>query len=281
MANIPLITLNNGVKIPQLGLGVWQAENGREVIDAVHAAIDVGYRLIDTAAAYGNEEGVGKAIQTASVPREELFVTTKLWNGDHGYDNALRAFDDSLDRLGLDYVDLYLIHWPVPSRDMYVETWQALEEIYKSGRAKAIGVCNFETEHLDKLLAHATITPAVNQIELHPRLQQHVLREYCEQKGIHIESWSPLGGGGDKLNLFDDVTIATIADKHHKTPAQIIIRWHLQLGLIVIPKSVHAERIQQNANIFNFELDNDDMAKISALDTGTRRGPDPNAMNLH
>lgn len=281
MTTIPLITLNNGVQIPQLGLGVWQVENGQEATDAVSAAISAGYRLIDTAAAYGNEESVGKAIHSATVPREELFITTKLWNSDHSHDRALKAFDASLQRLGLDYVDLYLIHWPVPAQGKYVEAWKALEEIYQSGRAKAIGVCNFEPEHLDTLLEHAEITPAVNQIELHPHLQQRTLRDYCEQRGIHIESWSPIGGGGDKLNLLDNATIVTIADKHRKTPAQVVIRWHLQLGLIVIPKSVHAERIQQNSDVFDFELDNDDMAKISALDTDTRRGPDPNEMNIH
>lgn len=276
---IPLTTLNNGVEIPQLGLGVWQTKDGQEVIDSIHAAVDNGYRLIDTAAIYGNEEGVGEAIRTASIPREELFITTKLWNSDQGYDATLQAFDKSMERLGLEYVDMYLIHWPVPKLDKYIDTWKALETIYKQGRAKAIGVCNFNVDHLEKLLAASEIKPAVNQIELHPRLQQRELRDYCDANGIRIESWSPIGGtGGD---LLDDPTLAIIADKHHKSTAQIVLRWHIQLGLIVIPKSVHAERIQQNADVFDFELDNDDMAKISALNTDTRRGPDPATMNNH
>lgn len=276
---IPLTTLNNGVEIPQLGLGVWQTKDGQEVIDSIHAAVNNGYRLIDTAAIYGNEEGVGEAIRTANVPREDLFITTKLWNSDQGYDATLQAFDKSMERLGLEYVDMYLIHWPVPRLDKYIDTWRALETIYKQGRAKAIGVCNFNVDHLEKLLRASKIKPAVNQIELHPRLQQRELRDYCEANGIRIESWSPIGGSGG--DLLDDSTLTIIADKHHRSTAQIVLRWHIQLGLIVIPKSVHAERIQQNADVFDFELDNDDMAKISALNTDTRRGPDPATMNNH
>ncbi len=279
MTQIPLIALNNGLQIPQLGLGVWQTKDGTEVITAIEAAIDSGYRLFDTAAMYGNEDGVGQAVRTSEVPRDELFITTKLWNSDHGHDKTLRAFDASLRRLGMDYVDLYLIHWPVPEQDKYVETWKAMEEIYASGRAKAIGVSNFHIDHLDKLLASATVTPAVNQIELHPRLQQREIRDYCADKGIQIESWSPIGGTGG--NLLEDVTIRNIADKHKRSPAQIVIRWHIQLRLIVIPKSVHSERIKENADVFGFELDNDDMAKISVLNSGTRRGPDPATMNRH
>lgn len=275
----PQVILNDGNTIPQLGLGVWQTKDGAEVTNALHAAIDSGYRLIDTAAIYGNEKGVGEAIKSASVPREELFITTKLWNADQGYKTALKAFDASLERLGLDYVDLYLIHWPVPALDKYIETWKAFEEIKASGRAKSIGVCNFPVQHLERLISETTITPAVNQIELHPRLQQRDLRDFCAQHDIHIESWSPIGGtGGDLLN---DPTLQIIADKHKRTPAQVVIRWHLQLGLIVIPKSVHTERIKQNIDVFDFELDNDDMAKISALNTDTRRGPDPETMNHH
>jgi diketogulonate reductase-like aldo/keto reductase len=278
MIEIPKILLNNGIEMPQLGLGVYQA-NGQEVIDAVVAAIKTGYRLIDTAALYANEEEVGKGIKESGIAREELFITTKLWNSDQGYDSTLKAFDASLKRLDLDYVDLYLIHWPVPSQDKYIETWKAMEEIYESGRAKAIGVCNFHIEHLEKLLAHATVEPAINQIELHPRLSQKEIRQFCEDKGIMIESWSPIGGtGGD---LLQDTTIVNIADKHERTPAQVVIRWHIQLGLIVIPKSVNPERIAQNADVFEFELDNDDMAKISALNTNMRRGPNPETMNAH
>ncbi len=278
MSKIPTITLNNGISMPQLGLGVWQA-HGQQTIDAVTAALDNGYRLIDTAAVYGNEDAVGKAIKASKVPRDELFVTTKLWNSDQGHDNALRAFDKSLERLGLDYVDLYLIHWPTPKQDKYVETWKALEEIYESGRAKAIGVCNFHIDHLEKLLANAKVVPAINQIELHPRLAQNEIREFCTQKGIQVESWSPIGGSGG--DLLTDTTILTIADKHNLSSAQVVIRWHIQSGLVVIPKSVHADRIKQNADVFDFELDNDDMAKISALNTGQRRGPDPATMDTH
>lgn len=277
--DVPQIILNNGLYIPQLGLGVWQAKDGNEVISAIHKAIDSGYRMIDTAALYANEKGVGEAIRTASVPREELFITTKLWNSDHGYDTALKAFDDSLERLDLDYIDLYLIHWPVPEQDKYVETWHALEEIYASGRAKAIGVCNFNPEHLDKLLADAKVVPAVNQIELHPRLQQLELRQYCADKGIHIESWSPIGGTGG--NLLHDEKLIQIANKYNKSSAQIVIRWHIQLGLIAIPKSVHTDRIAQNIDVFDFELDDDDIAVITSLNTNTRRGPDPATMNNH
>lgn len=277
--NIPVVTLNDGNTIPQLGLGVWQAKDGEEVKQAVLAAINTGYRLIDTAAIYGNEQGVGEAIRESGVAREDLFITTKLWNGDQGYDAAHKAFETSLEKLGLEYIDLYLIHWPVPEYGRYVETWKALEEIKASGRVKSIGVCNFNIDHLEKLLNESDVAPAVNQIELHPRLQQRELRDFCEAKGIHIESWSPIGGtGGD---LLSDPTIKIIADKHSRSTAQVVIRWHIQLGLIVIPKSVHAERIKQNADVFGFELDNDDMAKISALNTDTRRGPDPATMNNH
>jgi len=279
MTTIPFVTLNNGVRMPQLGLGVWQV-SGPDVVGAIHAALNAGYRLIDTAAAYGNEESVGEAIRTSGKQREEIFVTTKLWNSDQGYDNTLRAFEASLKRLGLNYVDLYLIHWPVPKLDKYVETWEALEDIYASGRAKAIGVSNFNIEHLDNLLLRAKVVPAVNQVELHPRLQQRELREYCTDKQIQIESWSPIGGNGDKLGVLNDDTIVDIADKHHKTPAQIILRWHIQNGLVAIPKSVHADRIRENAAIFDFELDNDDIAKISALNVSERRGPDPVTMDF-
>lgn len=277
MTTFPSVTLNNGVPMPQLGLGVWQTKDGSEVQTAVHAALDAGYRLIDTAAMYNNERGVGEAVRSSSVPREELFITTKLWNSDQGYENTLKAFDKSLARLKLDYIDLYLIHWPMPALDKYIETWKAFEEIYASGRAKAIGVCNFNKEHLEKLANNSSVVPAVNQIELHPRLQQAELRQYCISKGIHVESWGPLGGTGG--NLLNDPALAVIARKHSKSTAQVVIRWHLQLGLIVIPKSTHPERIVQNANVFDFELDEQDMTEISRLNTNTRRGPDPATMN--
>jgi 2,5-diketo-D-gluconate reductase A len=269
----PQITLNDGNVMPQIGLGVWHTKDGAEVQTAVHAALDAGYRLIDTAALYGNEEGVGAAIASSKVPRNQIFVTTKLWNADHGRDNALRAFDASLERLGLDYLDLYLIHWPVPQQDKYVETWHALEKIKESGRVKSIGVCNFPIHELERLLTESETVPVVNQIELHPRLQQAELRAYCADRDIRIESWSPIGGtGGD---LLSDPVLAKIAKKHNKSPAQVVIRWHIQLGLIVIPKSVHPERIQENLDVFNFELDNDDILAITGLNTDTRRGPDP------
>jgi diketogulonate reductase-like aldo/keto reductase len=278
MTQYPTLTLNNGVTIPQLGLGVWQAKDGEEVESAVRAALKCGYRLIDTAAVYGNEQGVGKAIAESGIPREELFITTKVWNADQGYENTLQAFDASLERLGLDYVDLYLIHWPVPAKDQYVDTWKALEQIYKDGRAKSIGVSNFKPHHLDKLLESAEIIPAVNQIELHPNLPQQETREACDKHGIIVESYSPLGGSNS--HLFDNQTLIDIGAKYDKTPAQVILRWHIQNNLVVIPKSVHAERIEQNFDIFDFELEDNDMAAIATLDNGKRYGSDPDTANF-
>lgn len=270
---IPEVMLNDGVAIPQLGLGVWQAKDGDQVKQAVLAALNAGYRLIDTAAMYGNEKGVGEAIRESGIPREEIKVTTKLWNGSHGHDSAIKAFNTSLDTLGLDYIDLYLIHWPVPKQNMYVETWHALEALKQSGRVTSIGVCNFTVQHLERLRAESSTIPAINQIELHPRLQQQELRDYCKAHSIQVESWSPLGGSGG--DLLDDPLLAEIATTYQKSPAQIVIRWHIQLGLVVIPKSVHTERITQNADVFDFELSEQDMQKISTLNTNTRRGPDP------
>jgi diketogulonate reductase-like aldo/keto reductase len=284
----PTITLNNGIKMPQIGLGVWNTKDGEEVASAVDTAIKAGYRLIDTAAAYGNEKGVGEGIRRSDIDRKELFATTKVWNSDQGYESTLKAFDASLEKLGLDYVDLYLIHWPMPEVDKYLDTWKALEKLQKDGRTKAIGVCNFPIEHLERLMAKATVKPAVNQIELHPYFQQVAVREFCKGSDITVESWSPLGGpggGGSRKNdvtpLLEHPVIAKIGDKYGKTTAQVIIRWHLQNGLVVIPKSIHPERIVQNIDVFDFELTSDDMDQINALETGVRGGPDPETMNAH
>jgi 2,5-diketo-D-gluconate reductase A len=274
----PLITLNNGVQMPQLGLGVWQAKDGQEVETAVLSALKSGYRLIDTAAVYGNESGVGRAIAESGIPREEIFVTTKVWNADQGYDETMSAFDKSLERLGMDYVDLYLIHWPVPAKDKYIDTWRALEKLYSNGKVRAIGVSNFTVEYLERLMDESTVTPAVNQIELHPLLSQKELRAFCDQHGIAVESYSPLGGTGG--SLLDEPTLKTIGDRYGKSPAQVVLRWHIQNGLIVIPKSVTPERIAQNIDIFNFELSADDIATIDALNNNTRIGSDPTTANF-
>jgi 2,5-diketo-D-gluconate reductase A len=273
MTHIPYMTLANGLKMPQFGLGVYQVKDGIEVEQAVTTAIEDGYRLIDTAALYGNEVGVGQAIMKSSVPREELFITTKLWNTDQGYDATLNAFETSLEKLGLDYIDLYLIHWPSPQRGLYLESWKAFEELYKKGRVKAIGVSNFHPEHLDMLLKEATVVPMVNQIELHPYLQQHEIVDYNQAHGIVTESWSPIGGGGG--SLLSDPAFKTIGDVYGKSPAQVVIRWHIQHGYIVIPKSSHPIRIAENADVFDFELSDKEMAKIDGLNTDERIGPDP------
>lgn len=265
------VTLNNGVSMPQLGFGVWQVEDD-VAEEAVTTAIDVGYRSIDTAKLYFNEEGVGRAIAKSGVPREELFITTKLWNNEHTYGDALSAFDASLDRLGLDVLDLYLIHWPVPSQDRYVEAWRALEKLYADGRVRAIGVSNFTIATLERLFSETGIVPAVNQVELHPRLAQRELREFHAEHGILTEAWSPLGQG---KGLLDDPALAKVAKAVGRTPAQVVVRWHLQLGNIVIPKSVTPSRIAENFNVFDFELTAEQIAAIDALDSGGRIGPDP------
>ncbi|GAB3970666.1 aldo/keto reductase [Streptomyces sparsus] len=274
MSNVPNITLNNGVAMPQLGFGVWQVPDD-EAATTIGQAIEAGYRSIDTAAVYGNEVGTGKAIAAAGLPREELFVTTKLWNDDQGYDSALRAFDASIGRLGLEYVDLYLIHWPLPMQDRFVDTWRAFERLLADGRVKAIGVSNFQPAHLQRLLDETSVVPALNQVELHPSLQQDQLRAFHSAHGIATEAWSPLGQGKD---ILDDPQIRKIAEKHDRTPAQVILRWHLQLGNVVIPKSVTPARIKQNIDVFGFELDTTDLSAISALNTGKRLGPDPDTM---
>ncbi|MGB3370907.1 MAG: aldo/keto reductase [Rhodococcus sp. (in: high G+C Gram-positive bacteria)] len=284
----PNLTLNSGTTIPQLGLGVWQAADS-ETEHAVRYALDeAGYRHIDTAAAYGNEEAVGRGISTSSVAREDIFVTTKLWNADQGYEPALKAFDVSLGKLGVDYVDLYLIHWPLQNDERLLKTWDALEKIAESGRAKAVGVCNFEPRHLKLLVDRGGLLPAVDQVELHPHLTQQAIRDVAAQHDIAVESWSPLGGtsnsGWGKASkpntLLSDDVITAIADRHGKSAAQVLIRWHLQNGLIVIPKSVHDERIAQNIDVFDFELTAEDLSEIATLDDGVRVGGHPDELNI-
>jgi 2,5-diketo-D-gluconate reductase A len=267
---VPAVALRDGVEIPQLGFGVFQVPP-EDTQETVEEALATGYRHIDTAAAYRNEAGVGAALAAAGLPRDEVFVTTKLWNSQQGYDSTLAAFDKSLERLGLEQVDLYLIHWPVPSADRYLDTWRAFERIHEEGRSRSIGVSNFRIEDLERLEAEAEKQPTVNQVELHPHLQQAELRAWHAAHGVVTEAWSPLAQG----ELLDDETIETIAAHHQKTPAQTILRWHLQLGNVVIPKSVTPERIRENFDVFDFELSEDDMATIARLDAGERTGPDP------
>jgi 2,5-diketo-D-gluconate reductase A len=265
------VTLNDGRRMPQLGLGVWQSS--REVTgQAVRTALDAGYRSVDTAATYRNEAEVGEGVRASGVDRAEIFVTTKLWNEDQGYDAALRAIDASLQRLRMDYVDLYLIHWPAPGQDRYLDTWKALIRLRDEGRARSIGVSNFAVPHLERIIGETGQAPAVNQVELHPRFQQAELRAAHKRLGVATESWSPLGQGG----LLKHPEISRIAARHGKTPAQAIIRWHLDLGLIVIPKSVTPARIAQNFDVFDFKLDADDLADMAALDDPDGRiGPNP------
>lgn len=266
--------LHNGVKMPWFGLGVFKVQDGQEAIDSVKAAIRFGYRHIDTAAIYRNEEGVGQAIQECGVPREELFITTKVWNADQGYDTTLQAFETSLTKLGLDYIDLYLVHWPVKGK--YKETWKALEKLYKDGRVRAIGVSNFHVHHLEDLLGEAEIVPMVNQIEYHPHLTQAPVHEFCKKHHIQMEAWSPLKQGV----LLTEPTIVELAEKYGKTPAQIILRWDLQMEVVTIPKSVKEARIIENASIFDFELTSEDMARITALNKDERIGADPDNFNF-
>jgi diketogulonate reductase-like aldo/keto reductase len=267
------VELNNGVRMPRLGLGVYKVKDGGEVIQAVHAALEAGYRSIDTAAFYENEKGVGEAIRTSGLRREDVFVTTKVWNDRQGYESTLAAFEESRKKLGFDYVDLYLIHWPIKGK--FKETWRALEKLYREGYVRAIGVSNFKIHHLEELFEDSEVTPAVNQIELHPRLTQEDVRAYCKEKGIQVEAWSPLMRG----RLMDEPTLVELAKKYGKTPAQIIIRWDLQHGLITIPKSVRKERIIENADVFDFELSEEDMKKIDALNQNLRTGRDPDEIS--
>jgi methylglyoxal/glyoxal reductase len=265
-------TLHNGVKMPWFGLGVFKVQEGSEVVESVKAAIKHGYKSIDTAAIYKNEEGVGQGIKESGVPREELFITTKVWNSDQGYESTIQAFETSMGKLGLDYLDLYLIHWP--GKDKYKDTWKALEKLYKDGRVRAIGVSNFQIHHLKDLMSEAEVKPMVNQVEYHPHLTQKELLDFCQQEGIQLEAWSPLKQG----ELLSDPTINEIAEKYQKSPAQIILRWDLQNKVVTIPKSIKEQRIIENANIFDFKLTTEDMAKIDALNKNERIGADPDTM---
>jgi diketogulonate reductase-like aldo/keto reductase len=278
------ITLNNGVQMPAMGLGVWKAEDGKEVEQAVLWALEAGYRLIDTAKIYNNEDGVGRAIKQSGIPREEIFVTTKLWNEDQGYDTGLKAIDGSLQRLGLDYVDLYLIHWPItvkPAADIDLslptkrpETWKAMEEIYKAGKAKAIGVSNYAIKHLEEMKSYASVPPAVNQVEFHPFLVQEQLLNYCKANNIIVEAYCPLIHG-TKLN---DDRITAVAKKYNKSNAQILIRWSIQHGCVPIPKSTRQDRIKENIVVFDFELSAEDMAALDQLNENYRNTYDPDTM---
>jgi diketogulonate reductase-like aldo/keto reductase len=259
--------------MPQLGFGVWQVGD-EEIVPAVQTALDAGYRSIDTAAVYGNEAGVGEAIRRSGIARDELFVTTKLWNPDHG--RAAEALDASLSRLGLDYVDLYLIHWPTPKQDRYVEAWQTMIGLRDAGKARSIGVSNFTKANLQRLLDETGVVPVVNQIELHPQLAQEELRAFHAEHRIVTESWSPLGQG---KGLLEEPLLKELAEKHGKTPAQVVIRWHLDLGLVVIPKSVTPSRIRENLDVFDFHLDAEDLARIATLNAGKRLGGDPETAN--
>ena len=275
MATVPTIRLNNGVEIPQLGFGVYQVPP-EDTADAVSTALEIGYRHIDTAEMYGNEKGVGEAVARSGIDRGEVFVTSKLNNGFHRRDDALRAFDQSLGDLGFEYLDLFLIHWPLPGIDVdYIETWKAMEEIYASGRARAIGVSNFQAHHLRRLFSETEVRPAVNQIEVHPFLAQDDLRAFDADHEIVTEAWSPIAQG----KVLDDSVVLRVAERYSRTPAQVVLRWHVQRGDVVFPKSVNRERMQQNFELFDFELDEPDMVAITGLDRGERTGPNPDEFN--
>lgn len=266
--------LHNGIPMPYFGLGVYLAEDGKEVYSAVQSALELGYRHIDTAAAYENEEGVGKAVADSGVPRESIWITSKVWNADQGYESTINAFEASLERLGTDYLDLYLIHWPVEGK--YKDTWKALEKLYDSGKVKAIGVSNFLQHHLEDLLDSAEIVPMVNQMEFHPYLVQQPLQDYCRDHNIQYEAWSPLMQGA----LFGKKEFQEIARKYGKTEAQLVLRWNLQKGVITIPKSVNPDHIRSNAEIFDFVIETEDMRRLDQMDSGKRFGPDPDNFNF-
>lgn len=273
-STIPNLIQNDGRPIPQVGLGIYGPDDSGTA-DAVDAALSLGYRLIDTAALYGNEIGVGEGIRRSGVDRAEIYVTTKLADDQHGYDSALRAFDTSITKLGLDYVDLYLIHWPLPGVDKYVETWRAFEKLLGDGRVRSIGVSNFQPAHLDRLAAETDVTPVCNQIELHPGFQNDAVRRANAARGILTVAWSPLGRG----RVFGNPVLAEIAARHDKTVAQIVLRWQVQLGNVVIPKSITPQRLRENLEIWDFSLDDDDMAAVAAQETGVRTGDDPDLYN--
>ncbi|MEH7349344.1 aldo/keto reductase [Gottfriedia acidiceleris] len=268
------VTLHNGVKMPRLGLGVFKVSDGEEVVESVKAAIRNGYISIDTAAIYKNEEGVGQAIKESGIAREELFVTSKVWNSDQGYETTLQAFETSLNLLGLDYLDLYLIHWP--GVDKYKDTWKALEKLYKDGRVRAIGVSNFQIHHLQNLMSDCEIKPMVNQVEFHPHLSQKELLAFCKNEGIQMEAWSPLKQG----QLLEEPVLTKIAQKYNKSVAQVILRWDLQHDVVTIPKSIKEHRIVENANIFDFELTQEDMENIDSLNQDSRAGSHPDTMRV-
>jgi len=276
MGTIPSIKLNNGVEMPQLGLGVFLMSDGTEVESSVSKALELGYRSIDTAAGYRNEKGVGRAIKASGLKREEIFVTTKLANGDQGYESTLKAFEKSMELLGIGYLDLYLIHWPLPMYDQYADSWKAFIKLYKEKRIRSIGVSNFEPAHLEKLFSETGVKPAVNQIEFHPLLTQATLLDFCGKHDIFIEAWSPLMRGGD---ILENASIKTLAAKYGKTPAQIVLRWDIEKGVITIPKTVREERMRENMDIFDFTLDAGDIAAIDGLNKDFRIGPDPNTLS--
>lgn len=263
------VTLNNGVKMPGFGLGVYKVEDGETVVHSVKTAIKHGYRSIDTASFYDNERGVGQGIHESGISREDLFVTSKVWNDQQGFESTLKAFNSSLEKLGLDYLDLYLIHWPVSGK--YHETWKALEKLYHDGKVRAIGVSNFHVHHLKSLMDNSSVKPVIDQVEYHPHLTQQDLRDFCNQENIQLEAWSPLKRG----QLLDDPLITELAQKYQKSAAQVILRWDVQNDVITIPKSIHEQRIIENANIFDFSLTEEELAQISALNINDRSGSNP------